>query len=276
MCRVRVSGGLRDWKVAIRCRGHGGGCQGRGGAHLQTGRVSVPAAVRYGAFRGAARDAGTAGHALAAAVSVRGRARESSEDTGAACGDSDCNRVSDATVCRRGGSPTPPVRRKAGQAGSWTGPCRRVFGHAGSGWRARSRHRRIPPVASLCLADRGVGFAVRRVGPTRGRHPLAFATSGGSSLRRLVRSWGRVCSEPCFGRRQRQGRSAPIRRRQRRRQGVCRSSEKGSARFCGLEPIGSGRRRVYRSRYVCGLVVPPTPEHSPDAFLISRSFSVHN
>jgi hypothetical protein len=139
---------------------------------------------------------------------------------------------------------------RPGWRGGWTGSWWRVFGRAGSGWRARSRHRRIPPVASLCLADRGVGFAVRRVGSTRGRHPLAFATSGGSSLRRLVRGWGGACSETCFGRRQRQGRSAPIRRRQRRRQGVCRSSERKAPAFAALsrsarEGVGCTVRGTY-------------------------------
>ena len=47
-------------------------------------------------------------------------------------------------------------------------------------------------------------------------------------------------------------------------------------RFRGHEPNGSERRRVYRSRYECDLVVPPTPEHSPDAFLISTFPQDHN
>lgn len=85
-----------------------------------------------------------------------------------------------------------------------------------------------------------------------------------------------LCRTARFDRRERLARCASTRCRQRRRQGVCRLSDGRSARFCGHEPIGSERRRVYRLRYECGLVVPPTPEHSPDAFLISSCFSDHN
>lgn len=46
----------------------------------------------------------------------------------------------------------------------------------------------------------------------------------------------------------------------------------GRARFYGHEPRGSERRRAYRFRYECVLVVPPTPEHIPDAFFYISGF----
>lgn len=136
--------------------------------------------------------------------------------------------------CRRDGSPAPPAHRKVGRRAAGPalgGASSDVSTRAGGSGRNAAVY---PPVASLCLADRGVGFAARRAGSMRGCHPLASATGGGSSRPRLVRRRDRVCSVPCFGRRQRHGRSAPIRRRQRRRQGVCRSSERNAPAFAAL------------------------------------------
>lgn len=55
-----------------------------------------------------------------------------------------------------------------------------------------------------------------------------------------------LCRTAHFDRRKRLFRCTSTRCRQRRRQGVCRLSDGRSARFCGHEPIGSERRRVYR------------------------------
>lgn len=157
-----------------------GGHQGREGFFPKR-QGSVPVALRLGAFRGAAHDAGTAGHALATAASDRGRARESSEDSGAACGGSDCDRVSDSTVCRRGGS---PPRRRAERQRRYA--VEQALDVVFSDMAARAWGQVATlPLSAGCLpvpGGPGAGFAARRVCSMRGRHPLASARYGGLSL----------------------------------------------------------------------------------------------
>ncbi len=275
MCRVRVFGGLRDWKVANRRRGHGSGRQGRDGG--------LPHPVGFRFRRLCAMAPFGAPRTMPGLPDMLWRPRR---PFGGGLASHPKIQAPHAAAATAVGFPMRPLPSwwlsgaagspKGGQAGCWTGSRRRVFGCVDAGWRVRSQRRRI---SAGCLPVPGGswgGFRRKacrfhaRMSPAGVRDRRRFVASApraqarpglfGTVLRQAATSWPeRAYPSPAA--------SSP---------GCLPVVGKECARFCGLEPIGSGRRRVYRSRYVCGLVVPPTPEHSPDAFLISRSFFDHN
>lgn len=238
------------------------------------GLGSVSAIARGNAFGRPCGIDGTAGHDRATAALLPKRLRCRARVGSAARYSADCAGFA-GTEKRRSGGPAGSAYRIArcgkSDAGR-TGAARLQFG-------TRERFHCLPPVASLCLAEersRRFGACAperqaSRSGEGRGNGGTGSKRRRKAPRRDRARSSARASTDGniAVG-------ATSIRGRQRRRQGVCRCWMEWRTRFRGREPHGSERRRVYRSRYVCGLVVPPTPEHSPDAFLISTPTQDHN
>ena len=125
-----------------------------------------------------------------------------------------------------------PVDRPGDVAGKAPPARLRAYRSRGTGQVAK------PPSPVGCLPVPGGGEGRLRCKALRSRKQASPAGAREKRRTHPVSAtrvhWTGDIRTPCFGRRRRQGRSAPIRRRQRRRQGVCRSSEMEAPAFAAL------------------------------------------